>query len=171
MWSVLGVALSASGLVGGVVAFAIASDMSVGAPMSADPSSVRRLGWMAGCWERARGNEVVEEQWMRPRGGTLIGMSRTTRGDSTVAYESMRIYEAEGRVVFAAQPSGQAPAEFHSEAVTDSTVVFANPTHDFPQRVSYRQAGTDSLIARIEGSRSGKLHGVDFPMRRIACAG
>lgn len=139
------------------------------APQSA-PASAERLAWMSGCWERRSGPALVEEQWMRPRGGTLMGMSRTVRGDSTVEHESMRIYEHGGRLVFAALPSGQPPAEFRSTRVGDAEVVFSNPAHDFPQTVRYRRAGADSLVARVEGTRGGRLRGVDFPMRRVPCA-
>ncbi len=42
-----------------------------------------RLAWLAGCWEVAGATTVVEEQWMRPRGGSMLGMSRTTRDGRT----------------------------------------------------------------------------------------
>ena len=151
------------GLAGAVLAAAPA-------PPQSGPASAERLAWMSGCWERRSGPVLVEEQWMRPRGGTLLGMSRTVRGDSTVEHESMRIYEQGGRLVFAALPSGQAPAEFRSTHVGGAEVVFSNPAHDFPQTVRYRRAGADSLVARIEGTRGGRLRGVDFPMRRVPCA-
>jgi hypothetical protein len=55
--------------------------------------------------------------------------------------------------------------------VSDSAVAFANPEHDFPQRILYRRVGADSLIARIEGKQGDKVRGIDFPMTRVACAG
>src|SRR3970040_657967 len=55
--------------------------------------SIARLSWLAGCWERAAGERQVEEQWMRPRGGTMLGMSRTVTGGRTSEFEHMRIRE------------------------------------------------------------------------------
>ena len=99
----------------------------------------------------------------------MLGSGRTLRGDSLVEYEQVRIEERGGRLVYAAQPSGQAPADFTGVTVSDTAVTFENPTHDFPQRVMYRRAGRDSLLARVEGSIHGTIRGVDFPYRRVDC--
>jgi hypothetical protein len=59
---------------------------------------------------------------------------------------------------------------FTSASVSESTVIFENPTHDYPQRVGYQRDG-DSLLAWIDGTANGKSRRVDFPYRRVACAG
>jgi hypothetical protein len=105
----------------------------------------------------------------------MLGMGRTTRNDTLVEYEHLRIYEAGDTLVYHAMPSGQKPSEFRAappaggwSAATE--LVFANPAHDFPQRVRYRPVGADSIVARVEGTRNGAERGVDFPYRRVACA-
>jgi hypothetical protein len=128
------------------------------------------MGWLAGCWERTTGDRRVEEQWMRPGGGTMLGMSRTVAGNTTREFEYMQIREHEGRLVFTARPSGQPEASFGSILLTPSKVVFENPAHDFPQRIIYMRADDGSLLARIEGTEAGKARGVDFPMRRSPCS-
>jgi hypothetical protein len=135
----------------------------------APTARVTRLAWLSGCWEQATGSRLVEEQWTRPRGGLMLGAGRTLRGDTLVEYEQTRIFEQGGRLVYGANPSGQAPAEFESIELSDSSVTFENPTHDFPQRVIYRRHGADSLLGRVEGMRGGSLRGVDFPYARVAC--
>jgi hypothetical protein len=100
----------------------------------------------------------------------MLGSGHTTKGNATIEYEQTRIVERDGKLVYQANPSGQAPAEFVADRVGDRSVVFSNPEHDFPQRVSYRSAGTDSLIARVEGTRGGQVRGVDFPYVRVACS-
>ena len=106
---------------------------------------------------------------MRPRGGAMLGVSRTVRRDTVVEFEQLRIFDRAGKTVYAAAPSGQAPSEFETATTTDTSVTFENPTHDFPQRIIYRRRGADSLIARIEGLRGGQVRGVDFPYKRAAC--
>ncbi len=106
---------------------------------------------------------------MTPRGGNMLGMSRTLRGDSVVAFEHTRIFERSGHLVFHALPSGQKPAEFISTIVTDSRVTFDKLTHDFPQRVIYSRIRADSIAARVEGVQNGKLVGIDFGYRRTRC--
>jgi len=130
---------------------------------------VSRLSWLSGCWQRRNGTRLVEEQWMVPRGGVMMGMSRTVRGDTLVEYEQLRIFERPGRAVYAAAPSGQPMAEFETRATSDTLVVFENPTHDYPQRIIYRKKGNDSLLARIEGTTGGQVRGTDFPFSRAAC--
>jgi len=132
--------------------------------------TVTQVGWMAGCWEQSAGARLIEEQWMRPRAGLMLGVSRTVVGDSLREYEQVALFERAGRLVYAATPARQAPAEFESIAVSDSAVTFENPAHDFPQRVIYRRRGTDSLLARVEGMRGGQLRGSDYPYRRVPCS-
>jgi hypothetical protein len=123
----------------------------------------------AGCWEQSAGARLIEEQWMRPRAGLMLGVSRTVVGDSLREYEQVALFQRGGHLIYAATPARQAPAEFTSIAVSDSAVTFENPTHDFPQRVIYRRRGADSLIARVEGMRGGQLRGSDYPYRRVTC--
>jgi hypothetical protein len=130
-----------------------------------------QLGWIAGCWELKAGARTILEQWMAPAGGLMLGMSRTVVRDTAREFEQVRIELRSGRPSYVAKPSGQAEAAFDAETVTDTMVVFANPTHDFPQRISYRRVGADSLVARIEGKQGDKVRGIDFPMRRVGCSG
>jgi hypothetical protein len=116
---------------------------------------------------------VIEEYWTRPAGGSMLGMSRTLRrnpgGDSTIAWEFIRLYPRGIDLVYAAQPHNQPSAEFVSEKVSGDEVVFANPAHDYPQRIIYRRVRNDSLRARVEGTQSGRTRGSDFPYARVAC--
>jgi hypothetical protein len=135
-----------------------------------DAPTVAQVGWIAGCWEQSVGARLIEEQWMRPRAGLMLGVSRTVVGDSLREYEQVALFERGGHLVYAATPARQAPAEFASIAVSDSAVTFENPTHDFPQRIIYRRRGADSLLARVEGMHGGQLRGSDFPYRRVPCS-
>lgn len=133
-------------------------------------SDVARLRFLQGCWELRTATRVTHEQWMAPLGGTLLGMSRTVAGDVTRAYEFLRIAPIGGRVTYVATPSGQAETAFASTEITDSTATFENPAHDFPTRIAYQRAGTDSLVARISGPMQGTTRSIVYPMRRVPCA-
>jgi Domain of unknown function (DUF6265) len=138
-------------------------------PVSA--ATIADLHWLAGCWAGGGGDRRVEEQWMAPAGGTMLGMSRTVAGGKTRAWEFMRIEEGEGKLVFIARPSGQEGASFPSVAGGDGRVVFENPGHDFPQRVIYQRGADGGLLGRIEGESDGKPLSVDFPMDLAPCPG
>jgi len=144
---------------------------TVGAGAQAPPTGVQRLAWLQGCWETsAAADQSVEEHWMAPRGGTMIGTSRTVRGGATVEYEFVMIRERGEQLVYVAHPSGQPSAEFVAGTVTDSRAVFENPAHDFPQRIGYERSGT-SLNAWIEGTRNGEPRRIAFPYHRVSCPG
>ncbi len=128
---------------------------------------------MSGCWEQVEARSTVQEMWTTPDGEMLFGIGRTIarreNRDTTVSFENMRIFERAGKLVFAAQPSGQALAEFTEQELTDSSVVFANPSHDFPQFVRYRRRGVTGLHARVDGRMNGRDQGFDSRYRRIEC--
>ncbi|MCK6684489.1 MAG: DUF6265 family protein [Thermoanaerobaculia bacterium] len=130
-----------------------------------------RLSWLAGCWERTGEPVSSEEIWMAPAGGVMLGMSRTLKNGKVVETEFMEIREGEGRLIFTAWPSGQSKASFPSVELGDSSVLFANPAHDFPQRIGYEKNGAAALMAWIEGSRDGKTRRIPFPMTRADCPG
>ena len=101
----------------------------------------------------------------------MIGVGRTVRGDSLFEYEFLVLRERGDRLAYEAHPSGQPSTVFLSKEITDSTVVFEDLKHDFPQRVGYRRVGADSLVGWIEGSMGGRERHIEFPYRRGRCAG
>lgn len=136
----------------------------------AQATDVSSLAWLAGCWSAEQGEAGSGEQWLPPAGGTLFGVSRTVKNGKTVEFEflQLRLNDA-GKLIFIAMPAGQKQTTFFASAIGKDSVTFENPQHDFPQKVIYRLQPDGRLIARIEGTRSGKFHGVDFPMKRVAC--
>lgn len=150
-----------------VAALAILATAPIGSTQSA--VNLNQLSWLAGCWERRTPTAVIHEQWMAPLGGLMLGMSRTVVRDAAREHEFLRIELREGVPTYVAQPSGQAVTAFAATALSDTAVVFANPAHDFPQRISYQKRGADSLVARIEGDRGGQVRSMDFPMARVKC--
>lgn len=101
----------------------------------------------------------------------MMGTSRTVRTatDSTTEWEFLRVIERANQLVYIALPSGQALTEFSETSLTDSSVAFANPSHDFPQRISYHRRGVDSLLAQIAGPANGSTRTIDFPYKRRSC--
>ncbi len=133
--------------------------------------TIQHIAWLQGCWELVSPERIVEEQWMAPRGGSMLGLSRAVRRDSLAEYEIVVIREQGQQLAYEAHPSGQPSAVFLARSVSDSSVVFENLRHDFPQRIGYRRNGPDSLLAWIEGSRTGQVRRIEFPYRRAACGG
>ena len=113
-------------------------------------------GWLSGHWV-VDGESRVEEVWLAPRDGLMLGMSRTTGGSGKPFFEFVRIERREAGVFYLAQPAGRSPAtEFRLVSSSATELVFENPLHDFPQRVRYRREGDDAIVASIEGKQDGE---------------
>ena len=137
---------------------------------NASEASLDQLSWLGGCWNLQSAGAGSGEQWMPPAGDSMIGVSRVVHQGKTVAFEFMRIArDADGSIAFYAQPSGKPPTRFAVDRINDREVVFGNPGHDFPQRVSYRLASATQLQASIEGTLGGSPKRIDFPMTRVSC--
>lgn len=136
----------------------------------AAPSDIDKLGFMAGCWTLTRPNGTkIEEQWLAPAGGAMIGMSRSVRDGKLREYEFVRIVPGDdGKLRYVALPSGQTESAFPVKEIGENAVTFEAPEHDFPQRILYRLVDKDTLVARIEGSVGGKARSADFPYGRCA---
>jgi len=131
-------------------------------------ASVADAGWLAGCWAGGDGDTRSEEHWMAPGGGTMIGMNRTVKDGTTVAYELIRIVETDtGSLAFIASPSGQSTTRFELVRMDESQLVFENLAHDFPQRITYTRSSANVIVARIEDESGERT--IDFPMRRKDC--
>jgi Domain of unknown function (DUF6265) len=118
--------------------------------------------WMAGCWSQdslspAGAPKWTEECWMAPRGGVMLGAGRAGSGDRLTEWEATQIIPGpDGKLVYWASPDGGARIGFTEVSRGPTEIVFANATHDYPQRIRYRREG-DRLLAEIslaDGSKA-----------------
>jgi len=135
-----------------------------------DAPPAEPLTWLSGCWRLNRGTTVVDEQWLNPLGGMMLGTSRTVKSGAVQEYEFVVLRTSATGASYEAHPSGQDSATFTSNtAPTGDEVVFENPAHDFPQKVGYRRINPDSVVAWIEGKMGNSSRKIEFPYRRVAC--
>lgn len=139
------------------------------ADVAAPKTPVTALAWLAGTWTFERSGRTVTERWTEPAGGMMIGTSQTIANDRTVEYEFIVIRaDAQGDLAYVAKPSRQPEASFKLVKATARELVFENPTHDFPQKISYVLKDDGTLLGAIEGTRNGKSRRVEFPYRKKA---
>ncbi len=137
-------------------------------PARAAPSArLDQLAWMAGDWQMKHGDDVVEEHWMAPKGGLMLGIGRTVKGGRAVEFEFMRIEQQGEGVVYLASPGGRPATPFPLVERGETSAVFESAL-EFPRRVSYRRNADGSLTARIEGTRDGKPASKEWTWRRAA---
>ena len=153
----------------------IAAAMLTGLAAAADDEhrvTIRQMGYLAGDWTETTNGVIVEEHWVGPVGGVMVGMTIThsEKPGAKTRIEFMRIVEKDGTLVFIAQPDGQPRAEFRLKEANNGIATFENLAHDFPERITYEIAGEqlNQLKARIEGTIDGKPRSMDWTYSKVA---
>lgn len=120
------------------------------------------LAWMAGSWveekpDPANSARWTEEYWTLPRGGVMLGTSRSGRGESLREFEFLYVQAgADGIPAYIARPQGGAPVAFPLVQHDATSATFENPAHDYPQRIRYAREGDvmTATISAIDGSKA-----------------
>lgn len=153
----------------------LSSSLAVSAQAPAAPAAdkpppafkIENLGWLSGQWKSAGEQVQIEEHWTDVAGGTLLGVSRTVRGEKTAFFEYLRIEARGGQIYYIALPGGRAPGTaFRLVKLEGQEAVFENPMHDFPKRIIYRLADDGTLTARIEGDGTEREKPQEFRYKR-----
>jgi hypothetical protein len=147
------------------VKWMLMSVIAAGAVQAEAPGASPDLGWLAGHWCSDEGGRRVDEVWLDGAGGAMHGLSRTVSGGELESFEFMRIERDAAATRFLAQPGGAAPTAFTLVEHGAQRASFANPTHDFPNRIDYRRDG-DHLHAQISGPGEGGEMRIPFDYRR-----
>lgn len=118
---------------------------AITAAAQAEEANPNRLDWLTGCWQGDDG--VTREVWSRSQDGYYFGFSVVAKDGHVIFFEQMRIDPAP-MPVFNAYPRGEGPFPFTAITIDEHHVTFANPDHDFPQKIKYWRQG-DALNATI----------------------
>ena len=112
------------------------------------------LDWLSGCWLHEDGRTM--EIWSHSYDGLLFGYSISRKEEMVVAFEDLRIEPRGGGSAYLASPNGRAVTEFNLVQHGPQSVTFAQPAHDYPQRIEYRREGDrlTATIAKLDGSRA-----------------
>lgn len=125
-----------------------------------------RLSFLVGSWESSSETSSSEEHWLPPKGGVMLGLHRTVRGEGAF-FEYLRIERsADGALSYVANPMGRPGASFRLIEAVDRRAVFAREGGDFPQRILYRLDDGGVLHARIEGEDRGKPREEEWRWKR-----
>ena len=131
--------------------------LMIAAPLAAQlPTNGSLPAWLAGSWTMEDGANWADEVWMNPRGGIMLGVSRGGFGPDLEHWESAQIrVNKDGTISYVAQPQGKAPVEFPMVLFSEEAIEFANPAHDYPQRIRYWRQGKLLMaeISLLDGSR------------------
>lgn len=123
--------------------------------------SIKQLEFLAGTWEAERGTGIVEEVWLPPKGKTMIGMSRTTRDETTTFTEFWQVTENEGKLTFSLQMKLGGPVVEWDVELGINRVLFKSKNDPNKATLEYRRDG-DNLNAIVKGERDGEPYTLEF---------
>ena len=138
------IALAASGV---PVAFAV---RGMSFADEKEQPSLADLKWLSGYWGSEHDGVEIEEYWMRPKGGLMLGVHREVRAGRAIGFEYLRIEQRPDAISYLASPQGRAATAFELRELSETEAIFENLKHDFPQRIVYELTDEDVLDVRIE---------------------
>jgi hypothetical protein len=149
----------------GALALVAMALLAAAAPAADDPApaaaGLGAVAFLAGVWQHEEDGRFREETWTAPRGDLMLGTNRTVRSGKKTQWEQLRLVAEDGEVTYWASPSGAPPTPFRLVEHAANRAVFANPEHDFPQRLTYVRDG-DRLSVRVEAQKDGEWDGFEL---------
>lgn len=133
---------------------------------------IPKIKWLVGSWKMDLGAKgAVVEQWKYINDSFLQGKSFFVKsnGDS-IQQESVALVYSKKSMFYIPTVNGQnnnQPVRFKLTSFKNNTLVFENPEHDFPQKITYQLQSKDKLLAGISGNKKGKFKKENYPMARI----
>jgi len=117
------------------------------------------LGGLIGEWHDVQdsGRTVFNEQWSRAADGTFVGLGFVLSGKDTVFIEHLGILHMDTSTYYAATIDNQnsGAAVLLKQVHSFDSLVFTNPTHDFPQRIVYTPMDGNWEVT-VSGTIAGK---------------
>jgi len=137
-----------------VLSFCVASALTLVA--QAEEADPNRLDWLTGCWQSEDG--ATREVWSPSQDGYYFGYSVVLNDGHAVFFEQMRVDPAP-LPVFNAYPRGEGPFAFTATEIAAQSITFANPDHDFPQKIKYWRDGDllKATISHMDDSSAGQF--------------
>ena len=120
---------------------------------------------LAGLWKMGSDTKSFYEQWHWVSSEEIAGKSYKLKEKDTIVFENTRIKNQAGQISYLSRVKNQNGGKeipFKLLTSANQTLVFENPTHDFPQRIIYEFISADSLHAWIEGIHNGKKEREDY---------
>ncbi len=131
---------------------------------------LEKANWIIGEWQNISSEGISTEIWKKKNDSTYVGKSYFVVNKDTLFNETISI-EQIGKQLFYIpividQNNGK-PVIFTLTSSNKSQLIFENPKHDFPQKITYTLISNYTLLAEISGLKEGKQNSQKFPMTRV----
>ncbi|MDL2141939.1 DUF6265 family protein [Flavobacterium tructae] len=136
---------------------------------SAEKDKIKVADWLIGNWENKSPEGILTENWQKLNDSTFSAASYFIKEKDTIHLENIVLSQKEETLTYFATVKGQnddKPVAFQSTAESDKQLVFENPKHDYPQKITYTKGANNTLTAEISGSLNGKPSSEKFVMTK-----
>jgi hypothetical protein len=137
---------------------------------SATNQRIEKANWLIGTWQNNSQTEKTIEIWKKENDSTYLGKSYSLHNADTISSERIRLEEHGDKCFYIPVVKNQNKGEvvkFTLTSMDANQLVFENPEHDFPQKISYTLMTNDSLFAEISGTYKGQQESKRYPMHRV----
>ena len=125
--------------------------------------------WILGSWEQKTDKGIMTETWERKNDSLFVGSCYFINESDTLHTETIVLEQRADSITYSAKVIGQNNEKAISFTLTTAntnSLVFENPTHDYPQKIVYKMINSTNLVATISGIQQGKPSNESFPMRK-----
>lgn len=139
-------------------------------PIPKNFTEIQKADWFLGRWENNSKEGNMSEIWTKENDSTFRGENYFVTGKDTSFAESVRLWQKENQLVYEVSVKGQnneKPVDFAMTSSSDKQLVFENPKHDYPNKITYNKITNDSLVAEISGMKDGKAKAEQFAMKKV----
>lgn len=130
-------------------------------------AELEKANWFLGKWENETPEGTFSEEWKVENDSVYYGKSLYVVKKDTIFSETVKLIQSNNNLFYIVTTippqNGVEPVSFKLTSSTSDYLVFENPTHDFPKKITYKLVTKDSLYAEISGD--GKSQG--FPFKKV----
>jgi hypothetical protein len=130
---------------------------------------IDKAEWIIGLWEHKVADGYQYEEWIKINNCEFSGRGYHVQNNDTTLFETVQLIQRQDSLFYIATVSNQnnkQPIPFLLKTATDTSLLFENREHDFPQTIKYSVFKTDSLQATICGEINGEEREIIIYMRR-----
>lgn len=136
---------------------------------SNEKDKIKTARWILGNWENNSADGNLSETWKKINDSTFQAQSYFIKEKDTLHFETITLKQKGEELTYNAAVKGQnddKPVAFKLTTATEKQLIFENPKHDYPQKISYTLITPDSLVAKISGIQQGKPSSEQFSMKK-----
>jgi hypothetical protein len=133
------------------------------------PAPIEKASWVLGTWKGESPEGVFVEHWEKKSDSLYTGKGNMIVGQDTVFSELLAIQQRGNDVYYVATIPGEndgKPTDFKLTS-SDNALVFENPEHDFPQKITYTQKDDSSILVEVSGNMNGKPNTESFTFKKV----